>query len=143
MKKLSFILIAVVMLSFCACGEKHDFGNVDFGMTKAEVKEAEKKSQNLIEPTEVSLKCETKIGSVLGELTYLFHDEKLMAIMFRSESSSDFEKDYESLKKYLIKLYDKPDEEEEGACFWEAVILRRFDNASEVGFAVLAPVDEY
>lgn len=146
MKKLFlFSLVIVMVFAFCSCGEKHDFRNVDFGMTMEQVKKAEKN----LEPRDEyelssggSIWYDVEIESVSGKLDYSFSDGKLSDISFISNTSENYMEDFETLKKYLIKNYGEPWISGENTIFWKSdsdtpqISISKDDEDQEVDFSI-------
>ena len=162
MKKIVFILIAVTML-FTACNSqpsaKHDFLNVDFGMSTIELLEIEGEPDGDFLPstsgtTRYSYKNRTAFGMQNVFLAYAVDENGVyqMGAVFHSSYSDNksYLTEYDIVKKNLISEWGEPIEiiEKEDSlmniCSWGNKFLelyRREDNV--VIFQVTAYRQDY
>lgn len=165
MKKIIFILIAVTML-FSACNSnsepsaKHDFFNVDFGMSTIELLEIEGEPYKEIPPSSdsnisVYWYTDKSVCGMSGVSPMYFIDENginSMVVVFHSNYSDNksYLTEYDTVKKNLISEWGEPietidrDDSFMHICSWGNKFLelyRRDDNS--VTFQVTAYRQDY
>lgn len=166
MKKIVFILIAITML-FTACGSnaepaaKHDFLNVDFGMSTIELLEIEGEADREFPPSpsgeNVTIywyKNKTVWGMQDVTLTYSIDENGVdtMGAVFHSNYSDNksYLSEYNTVKKNLISEWGEPTEiiEKEdnfmNICSWGNKFLELYRNEdNSVIFQVAAYRQDY
>lgn len=139
MKKiLSLVLILTMTLAFCSCGEKHDFGNSDFGMSMDEVRTAEMETEK-IDEGEDWISYISEVNSIPGQAVYKFSGGELVEIGFESDPYDGYAKDYKKLKLSYGLRYGKPASETDNHTLWSAdglVLIQKKDNTSAIGVVI-------
>lgn len=117
MRKLLIIFVVftvIVLMSLSVLAEEFDFRNVNWGMTKEEVKTNE--SATLYHTTEDLIIYEVDLNSYDFGLGYIFYDNKLIRAKYMLNETILDSKKYISIKdEFLILLndiYGKPDKED-------------------------------
>lgn len=134
MKKILIVLSLIMsMVMFASCGngnaaEKHDFRNVDFGMTAAELIAAEGEPDQQLSDDMYTYFDREVYGVPHTTLTYYIDESGLNSIRAEFTNSYDddssYIKDYNIVKEKLIKEWGKPDSVSEDEsqfsfnCFW-------------------------
>lgn len=136
MKKILIVLsliISIFLLTSCGNGnaeEKHDFRNVDFGMTAAELIAAEGEPDQQVSNDIYTYLDKEVYGVSHTTLTYYIDESGLNSIRAEFTNSYNDEKsyikDYNTIKENLIKEWGEPDlvSEDESQfrlkCFWDS-----------------------
>ncbi len=146
MKKILIILpIIISMVIFVSCGnntaaEKHDFRNVDFGMTAAELIAAEGEPDQQLSNDMYTYLDREVYGIPHTTLKYEIDESGLWSIraIFTNEYSDDkqYIAEYNIIKENLIKEWGEPDlvSEDESQfrykCFWNhnPLVLSKADD---------------
>lgn len=102
--------------------ENHDFRKVNWGMTKADVIQAEKGSREKVNLGDL-LVYECDLGGITCMLAYKFTHDKLetASYIFTEEhtNENDYIADFSKIKDLLVKKYGTPLKEDDSTGFWK------------------------
>lgn len=135
MKKV-FIITAILILAFAAfsLAEEYDFRNVNWGMSREEVKSIET-ADDFLELEDGAYTYKATVASLDSYLIYDFVENKLAssAYMFLVEHSNEnlYIEDFYDLKTLLIKKYGEP---AFNIINWDNDLYK--DSEQDYGFAV-------
>ena len=145
MKKIFVILSVIVsMVMLASCGaenRKHDFRNVDFGMTAAELIAAEGEPDQQLSDMYIYFDREV-YGIPHAELTYEIDETGIcdirVTIANKYSDDKSYIEEYHTVKENLIKEWGEPDlvseneEEFEFMCSWnhDYLMLYKGDDGS-------------
>ncbi|MCL5036950.1 MAG: hypothetical protein M1269_07545 [Chloroflexi bacterium] len=138
MKK-AVLLIFAILFTACSLGaeeKKHDFRNVDWGMSKAQVKQA---NENMIPTLEDkdTISYSDKVSGLKAMLIFSFVNDKLTSAgyYFEEEHSNDNDHidDYQKIGDLLTEKYGKPVKDE---VIWKNDLFK--NNPQNWGLAISA-----
>ncbi|MCD8554123.1 hypothetical protein [Seleniivibrio sp.] len=129
----SLLLFVLMMSSLCVYAKEYDFRNVNWGMSKAEVKKSEK--AKLYKESNELIVYSSKILGKNVIIMYIFTQNKLVRAKYgvteEHSNKNRYIDDYDDLKGVLIKKYGKPITENE---YWENDLFK--DNYQNWGVAI-------